>query len=118
LTIDRPLPSPINHGIYYSIPAAKTSIVYADFEKSDAAPSNSLRGGFKYGANLRKSVYSGPRALKGHGPHRYYYQVIGLNESLKEGLSPVATRAELVKAVEGKVLGWGLWIGISERKFK
>lgn len=64
-------------------------------------------------------MYNGPRALKGHGPHRYYYQLIALKEPLDlKSIGPIATKAELVKAIEGKVAGWGLWIGISERKWE
>lgn len=104
------------HGVFYGIAADKVSVTNSDFEKTGEG--NLLKGGFRFGANLRKVVYAGPRALKSHGPHRYYYQVVALNEPLNlKAMSPIATKAELEKAVEGKVLGWGLWIGVSERKW-
>jgi phosphatidylethanolamine-binding protein (PEBP) family uncharacterized protein len=105
----------------YAIPGAKTSIERSDLilaENGKPSP-NSLKGGFKHGANLRKTVYNGPRALKGHGPHRYYFQVVALKEPLDySSMSAVATKKELATAVKGKVAGWGEWIGVSERKFE
>jgi phosphatidylethanolamine-binding protein (PEBP) family uncharacterized protein len=112
---DAPLPMPILHGSYYSILASKTSIAPGDFER--AGKGNELKGGFRYGKNLRGTVYSGPKPLRGHGEHRYFYFVIALKEGLDEGkMGKVPTKEELVAQCEGKVLGWGEWIGIAERK--
>lgn len=63
-------------------------------------------------------MYGGPRALKGHGEHRYYYfMVVALREALDGGkLSEVAKKEELAKECEGRVCGWGEWVGVSERK--
>jgi phosphatidylethanolamine-binding protein (PEBP) family uncharacterized protein len=120
--VDAPLPSPITHGIFHGIPPTKKSVVNADFdpvEGTRAKPVGTLlKGGFRRGANLRGSVYGGPRALKGHGPHRYYFMVVALKEKLDVSkMSPVAKTAELAREIEGKVLGWGEWVGVSERKW-
>lgn len=120
--VDAPLPSPIVHGIFHGIPPEKTSVENADFEPLKGTRSKpegtQLNGGFKRGANLRGSAYGGPRALKGHGPHRYYFMVVALKENLDVSkMSPVAKTAELAKEIEGKVLAWGEWIGVSERKW-
>ena len=54
-----------------------------------------------------------------HGEHRYFYQVIALGEGLDAGrMSEVATKEELGRevSVEGRMLAWGEWIGVAERK--
>lgn len=113
---DAPLPSPIVHGIYYGISPNKTQLTPKDFT---AAPEfdNALHGGFRYGLNRMKSVWGGPKPVLGHGPHRYMFQVVRLSSGVEGGkLSKIATRAELERAVDGKVVAWGTWIGTYERK--
>jgi hypothetical protein len=44
--------------------------------------------------------------------------VVALKEKLDTSkMSPIAKNAELAKQIEGKVLGWGEWMGVSERKW-
>lgn len=114
---DAPLPSPVVHGIYYDIPASKTTLSHADLEAvSDSK--NGLVGGFKYGLNRRKCIWSGARPLLAHRAHRYMFQVVGLNSSPSpKRLSEIPTKLELEKAVENKIVAWGVWVGIFERKF-
>jgi len=105
------------HAGYYHIPASKTSLMPDDIVKADEGK-NLLKGGFKYAKNLRGTIYSGPKPLRGHGEHRYFYQVVALSDSVgEEGkeLSCPAKKDELVKGVEGKVLGWGEWVGVAIR---
>ncbi|QKX56854.1 uncharacterized protein TRUGW13939_03961 [Talaromyces rugulosus] len=110
---DAPLAEPVTHGIYYSISASKTGVSYEDFE--DLGDFN-LKGGFKYGLNRRKTVYIAPRGLLGHGPHRYFFEIIGLSEPLDTaGLSSPATKEEVVSRIDGKVVAWGQWTGVWER---
>ncbi|KAL1968412.1 hypothetical protein VTN77DRAFT_1941 [Rasamsonia byssochlamydoides] len=117
---DAPLSQPVVHGLYYSIPASRTSVTNEDFEElspSEAAPTYTLKGGFKYGLNRRKTVYIPPRGLLGHGPHRYFYQLVALREPIDVSkLSPAATKEEVIEQIDGKVVGWGQWIGVWERK--
>ncbi|QGA13004.1 hypothetical protein EYB26_000649 [Talaromyces marneffei] len=123
---DAPLVVPVPHGLYYSILADRTSVFDADFEKvcppsvpGDRSISDdfTLKGGFKYGLNRRKTIYLPPRGLLGHGPHRYFYEIVALSEPIDtEKLSMTgATREELVKQLEGKVIAWGEWMGVWER---
>jgi len=114
---DGPLGFPIMHAAYYHIPPEKTSLENEDLERV-GEKGNLLKGGFKYGKNLRGTVYSGPKPLKGHGEHRYFYEVVALSGTVGEegkGLSCPAKKDEIVKGIEGKVLGWGQWIGVAER---
>ena len=78
-----------------------------------------MKGGFRLGKNIRGTVYSGPRPVMGHGAHRYYYQLIALKEPVDvENMSAMATKKELSEEIVGKVAGWGVWIGIFERKWE
>ncbi|OTB20488.1 hypothetical protein K445DRAFT_343751 [Daldinia sp. EC12] len=112
------LPTPICHGIYLGIPPTKTSVEPADFEVED--PSKSLlKGGFHYSRSRNGSVYIPPRPLLNHGPHRYFFEVIALKEQLDPSLlTATTTREQIAGAIVGKVLGWGMWVGIAERKWK
>ena len=115
---DAPLPTPIAHGVYYAIPADTRSVDNSSLEPIGREGANDLKGGFKFGQNRRGIVYGGPRPVIGHGPHRYFYQVVALSEEVNQKGFEAAkpTREELAKAIEGKVLAWGMWIGVFERK--
>ncbi|TVY35484.1 UPF0098 protein, partial [Lachnellula subtilissima] len=114
---DAPLPSPITHGVFYGIPPGKSTVAQEDLVETGRG--NELGGGFRYGMNRRGTVYAGPRPLRGHGEHRYFYQLIALGEGLDVGkMSKVATLEEIGRevSVEGRMLAWGEWIGVAERK--
>lgn len=70
---DAPLPSPVVHGIYYGIPASKTTLSPEDLVASSSLDAKSaiLAGGFKYGMNTRQTIWGGARPVLGHGMHRY-----------------------------------------------
>lgn len=63
---------------------------------------------------FRQLGYSGPRALPGHGPHRYVFQLFALGE--RSGLARGARRSELVAALHGKLLARGTLEGTFERR--
>lgn len=68
--------------------------------------SNVLKGGFRYWKNLKVTVYSGPKPLRGHREHRYFYFLIALKGGLDETkMSRVPTKEELAGQFEGKGLG-------------
>ncbi|KAH9884483.1 PEBP-like protein [Xylariomycetidae sp. FL2044] len=119
---DAPLPTPICHGIYTGIPAAKTSVEAGDFEEVVADPGRALalmKGGFHYGRSMRGVPYIPPRPLMNHGPHRYFFIVVALNEPLgAELLTAQTTREQIADAIVGKVIGWGMWTGVAERKWR
>ncbi|KAJ5108395.1 hypothetical protein N7456_005070 [Penicillium angulare] len=114
---DAPLPSPIIHGIYYGIPATTTGVSGDDF--AEGAEPMTLKGGFKYGKNRRGNIYIPCKPLLGHGAHRYFFTLVALREPIDTTkLSEVATIEEVAKAIEGKVVGWGEWVGVYERKWE
>ena len=117
------------HGLFYGIAPSKRSIGPDDLKVVDArltaTPGRGakepvmLKGSFKLGMNVRGSVYGGPRPVCGHGPHRYFYAVVALREPLNvQKMSPVATLGEMTKECEGKVCGWGQWVGVWENKWE
>ena len=115
---DAPLPNPIVHGIYYAIPADVHRVDGSSFEpNTQSSEQRLLAGQFKYGQNRRGTVYIGPRPVLGHGPHRYFFQVIGLGKKLDQSkLSAAPTKEELAREIQDKIVGWGSWIGVYERK--
>ncbi|WP_430391564.1 YbhB/YbcL family Raf kinase inhibitor-like protein [Dyella sp. 20L07] len=62
---------------------------------------------------FRKSGYGGPRALPGHGMHRYVFQLFALRD--RSGLTRDARRNELVPALKGKLVARGTLEGTFER---
>ena len=117
---DAPLPNPIVHGIYHSIPVHVNSVNASSLEQvTGTNEQRLLTGKFKYGQNRKGTVYMGPRPVLGHGPHRYFFQVIGLGQELDQfSLSEAVTKEELSREIQGKVVGWGTWIGVYERRWE
>ncbi|KAF9875528.1 hypothetical protein CkaCkLH20_06909 [Colletotrichum karsti] len=114
---DAPLPTPICHGVYGGIAPDRRGVSAEDFEIEDEARSL-LKGGFHWGKGRREGVYVAPRPLMNHGPHRYFFEVVALSEQLdKKLLESRATREQVAEAINGKVLGWGMWTGSAERKW-
>jgi Raf kinase inhibitor-like YbhB/YbcL family protein len=59
--------------------------------------------------------YGGPCPPKGHGPHRYFFQLSALNVATV-GLVAGAKRADLLEAMKGHVLADTQYMGRFERK--
>jgi len=118
---DVPLSSPELHGIYYGIPASLTNVEAASFDKVKKGTfERKLAGDFKYcpiGRGFGGKVWIGPNPMLNHGPHRYFFQVIALNATIdRRELSQFPTKESFIGAVEGKVVGWGEWVGQYERR--
>lgn len=50
-----------------------------------------------------------------------YYQIVALSEPLPKDLltcKPLPSREQVADKIQGKVLGWGLWVGSYERKWE
>lgn len=130
---DAPTPEPIVHGLYYGLAASKTSVTQDDFKLIGETEDRKLAGGFGYGMSRTGAVYICPRPIARHGVHRYFFTVLALSQNVnweevrraaaeevkKDGKKApvnVIGKREILKAVEGKVLGWGEWVGSYERK--
>ena len=59
-------------------------------------------------------AYMGPCAPPGHGDHHYTFEVYALNAKL--GLPATTSRADLMSAMNGKVVAKGVYIGIFGQK--
>lgn len=114
--------NPATHGIFYGIPASMTSVDASSFGKvKSGAFERRLAGGFKYapihGALSPGKAWSGPNPMLNNGPHRYYFQVVALSATIdRKELSQFPTKESFRGAIEGKVVGWGQWVGTFERK--
>jgi hypothetical protein len=47
-----------------------------------------------------------------------FFEIIALSEPLPKSLvRSKASKEEVAEAINGKVLGWGMWVGSAERKW-
>ena len=115
---DAPLPWPPTHGLYYAIAPSTTRITATDMTLKDKNKLL-LTGPFKASKNVQGKHYGGPMPPRGHGPHRYFYELVALKEPLEaKALSAMPSKKELAAAVLGKVVGWGVWVGVYEKEWK
>jgi Raf kinase inhibitor-like YbhB/YbcL family protein len=104
---DAPLPRPFVHGIVTAIPPAST--------RMEEGALGELVGGPALGRNsFGRTGYVGPRALPGHGPHRYVFQLLALDRALSFDRAP--SRAELLCALAGAVIARGRLDGTFEQR--
>jgi Raf kinase inhibitor-like YbhB/YbcL family protein len=92
------LANDITHWVVWNIPGATTSI-------SEGGP-------IPPGANqtsLRGPQYIGPAPPAGHPYHHYIFRVFALNSTL--AVPANATRADVEKAMDGKILARGSYFG-------
>ena len=118
---DPPIPGLlIDHGIFYAIPPDVHNARNDDItpkessDATDAGTEHVTQAGWKYIPTMRGTSWIPAGAPLGHGPHRYVFTVIALNEKLDFD-GPEVNKEKLKEAIHGKVLGWGQWIGIFER---
>lgn len=88
----------ITHWVVYNIPAATTSI-------PEGGPIPSGAGQL----SMRGPQYMGPAPPAGHPFHHYVFQVYALNAPL--ALQGTATRADIEKAMDGKIVARGAYVG-------
>ncbi len=104
---DAPLPRPFVHLIAYGIPPDRTDFAVGELSAAG------IRG-MAYGRNtFGSSGYQGPRALPGHGRHRYVFQIFALSQSLVFTRPPRLD--ELHALMRGKVLAQGRCDGFFEQ---
>ena len=104
---DAPLPRPFVHLIAYGIPAEVTELE----EGALSTASSRVRVGRN---TLGKSAYAGARALPGHGPHRYVFQLFALDRCLSFTKPP--RLGTLLRAMHGSVVARARLDGFFERQ--
>ena len=88
----------ITHWVVYNIPATTTSI-------PEGGPIPSGAGQL----SMRGPQYMGPAPPAGHPFHHYVFQIYALNAPL--ALQAGATRADIEKAMDGKIVARGAYVG-------
>jgi Raf kinase inhibitor-like YbhB/YbcL family protein len=92
------LANDITHWVVWNIPAAATSL-------PEGGP---LPGGANQ-LSMRGPQYMGPSPPAGHPFHHYLFQVFALNAALD--VAAGASRADVEKAMEGKIIARGAYVG-------
>ena len=81
----------------------------------EGVANSQLSDGSKQLNNLRGAIgYMGPCAPPGHGDHHYTFEIYALNSKLD--LPPSTSRADLMTAMNGKVVAKGMYIGLFGQK--
>ena len=96
------------HWVIYDLPPTTAALA------EDTLNTPQLRNGAKQGLNdFKKTGYGGPAPPPGKA-HRYYFKLYALEAMT--GLAPGATKADLLKAMDGHVLGEGQLKGTYQRQ--
>jgi len=91
------------HWVLYDLPGDRNEL------PAGIPTDETVLGGAKQGVNdFRKVGYNGPCPPPGK-PHRYFFKLYALDRST--GLKPRATKAEVLRAIEGHVLAQAELIG-------
>jgi Raf kinase inhibitor-like YbhB/YbcL family protein len=88
----------ITHWVVWNIPASVTSI-----PEGGPVPTGASQ------TSMRGPQYMGPAPPAGHPYHHYIFQVYALNATLE--VPATATRADVEKAMEGKIVARGAYVG-------
>ena len=96
------------HWVIYDLPPATKSL------GEDQSKVAQFKNGAKQGLNdFKKTGYNGPAPPPGKA-HRYYFKLYALDKLT--GLPPGATKADLLKAMDGHLLGEGELMGTYQRQ--
>jgi len=106
---DAPLRRPFVHLVAACIPPSISGVAESALNASSFSTQREL--GL---TTFRKLGYGGPRALRGHGPHTYVFQVFAL--ARKSGLQSGMTRDDVLRALQDNVLAYGELRCVFERK--
>jgi Raf kinase inhibitor-like YbhB/YbcL family protein len=94
------------HWVLFNIPASVKEL------PQGMPPDKVLKSGARHGMNdFRKFGYGGP--CPPGGTHRYYFKIYALDTELTQ--EPGLTKAELLKAMKGHILGQGQLMGRYKR---
>ncbi|NKY89347.1 YbhB/YbcL family Raf kinase inhibitor-like protein [Nocardia veterana] len=108
---DAPLPRPFVHCVVTDI-GPETSGVEAG---ALSRPADRAQVSFTVGkASIGKSGYLGPAPIRGHGPHRYIFQLFALDETVDPARRRV-TKRRVLEAIRGHVIARGRLTGTYER---
>lgn len=106
---DSPTPHPLVHGLVWDLPPTDAVLPEGALRAEDRLSHIPTTGRNSY----LTRTYLPPDPPRGHGPHRYVFQVFALDKRLT--FDPVPGRGALLDAMRGHVLSKGLLIGRYER---
>jgi Raf kinase inhibitor-like YbhB/YbcL family protein len=106
-------PPPFVHWLIYNIPATATGLPEGLPIDPAAAMPAEITGAIQGISGFRRPIYRGPAPPPGK-PHHYHFVVYALDADL--GLKPGLTRADLLAAIAGHVIGQGEIVSLYERK--
>jgi len=98
---DAPRAEPWVHWVLYRIPATAKGL------------DEGTRVGVSGSNSWDEGGWGGPFPPKGHGTHHYHFKVFALDTPVS--LEPLATKADLMKAIKGHVLAQGELVGTYSR---
>ena len=97
----------VTHWIFWGIPASATSVPAGI--KPDSSPD-----GIVQGVNIRKvNGFQPPCPPPGATPHHYIFEIYALDSTLD--LAAGSSRADLLKAMDGHVIGKATYVGLFGR---
>jgi Raf kinase inhibitor-like YbhB/YbcL family protein len=97
----------VTHWIFWNVPASSTSV--AGGVKPDSSPDGILQG-----KNVRNvNGYQPPCPPPGATPHHYIFELYALDAKLD--LPAGSARADLLKAMDGHVIGKATYVGLFGR---
>ena len=105
-------PPPWVHWIIYGIPATATGLPEGLPIVAERAMPRELEGAVQGLNGWRRPYYRGPAPPSGT-PHLYHFVVYALDEALR--LGPGLTRADLLEAMDGHIIGRGELVSVYER---
>ena len=106
-------PPPFVHWVIYKIPPTATGLPEGIPIDPAAPMPTAIAGAIQGVSGFRRAIYRGPAPPPGK-PHHYHFVVYALDADL--GLKPGLTRADLLSAIAGHVIGQGEIVSIYERK--
>jgi Raf kinase inhibitor-like YbhB/YbcL family protein len=108
-------PPPFVHWVMYKIPATAKGLPEALPIDAAAKMPSDLAGAVQGTNGFRRTLYRGPAPPPGK-PHHYHFVVYALDAPIagKPGQPPL-TRAELLDAIKGHVIGQGELVATYER---
>jgi len=97
----------VTHWIFWGIPGTATSV------PAGVKP-DSMAGGIEQGANIRKvNGFQPPCPPPGSAPHHYTFEIYALDTKID--LPGGSSRADLLKAMDGHVIGKAALVGLFSR---
>jgi Raf kinase inhibitor-like YbhB/YbcL family protein len=110
---DVPMPQPFVHWVIYKIPGtAKGLPENIPIDPATPMPPE-VAGAVQGNSGFRRPIYRGPAPPPGK-PHHYHFKVYAIDAALD--LEPGLTKAELLEAFKGHIVGEGQLVAIYERK--